>query len=57
MIGKAVLDDGATEHFPAWSNLHLQYGSVPLAPFMFQDDLVNGTEGLEQARETNRKVK
>ena len=27
-----------------------------MVPFMFQDDLVNGTEGLEQARETNRKV-
>ena len=56
IVSQAVLDDGATEHFPPVSDLHLQYGSVPMAPFMFQDDLVNGTEGLEQARETNRKV-
>ena len=56
LVSQAVLDDGAMEHFPPGGRLQLQYGSVPLAPFMFQDDLLNGTEGLAQARETNNKV-
>ena len=51
-----MLDDGAMEHFPPGGELQLEYGSVPLAPFMFQDDLLNGTEGLAQARETNARV-
>lgn len=56
LISQAVLDDGVMEHFSPAGNQQLQYGSVPLAPFMYQDDLLNGVEDLNQARETNNKV-
>ena len=56
ILSQAVLDDGVMEHFPPGGDLQVQYGSVPMAPMMFQDDLINITEGLAEARETNTKV-
>ena len=56
MVSQAVLDDGVMEHFQPGGRLQLQYGTVPLAPFMFQDDLLNGTDNLPHAREVNTKV-
>ena len=46
LVSQAVLDDGVSEHFPPGGDLQLQYGSVPLAPLIFQDDLINGSAGL-----------
>ena len=56
LVSQAVLDDGVSDHFTPGGKLQAKYGSVPLAPFMFQDDLLNLTEGIPQAREVNRKV-
>ena len=56
LISQAVLDEAVMEKFTPASDLHLKYGTVPLAPFIYQDDLLNGTEGIEQAREVNNKV-
>ena len=56
LVSQAVLDDGVSDHFTPGDKLHATYGSVPLAPFMFQDDLLNLTEGISQARDVNRKV-
>ena len=44
------------EHFEPGDDLQVKYGSVPMAPFMFQDDLINVVEGLPQARIANEKV-
>ena len=34
----------------------MEYGDVPLAPVIWMDDIMNGTEGLDQARQTNKKI-
>ena len=56
LISQAVLDEGVMSQFPPGGPLQLEYGSVPLAPVMFQDDLADSSDDLEKARETNRKV-
>ena len=56
LVSQAVLDDGVSEHFKPGGPQQVTYGSVPLAPFMFQDDLLNLTEDIPQARIVNRKV-
>ena len=38
------------ENFDPGDDLQVKYGSVPMAPFMFQDDILNVVEGLIQAR-------
>ena len=56
LISQAVLDDAVMEHLPPGGDLLPQYGSVPLAPLMYQDDLLNVAEGLQEARKVNEKV-
>ena len=56
LVSQAVLDDGVMEHFEPGGVIQAEYGSVPLAPFMFQDDLINLAEGLPEARLANSKV-
>ena len=56
LVSQAVLDDAVTEHFPPDDELQLKYGSVPLSPLMFQDDLINIAEEINQAREVNNKI-
>ena len=56
LVSQAVLDEGVMEYFTPAGNIQLDYGSVPLAPIMFQDDLLNGAESLAHAREANIKV-
>ena len=34
----------------------LQYGDVPLAPLIFQDDVLHGVCGVEEARNANLKI-
>ena len=56
LVSQAVLDDGMSEQFTPGGEGELDYGEVPLAPFIFQDDVAHGVEGLEEAREANRRV-
>ena len=56
IISQAVLDEGVMAQFPPGGPLQLEYGSVLLAPIMFQDDLADSSESLEKARESNRRV-
>ena len=56
LISQAVLDEGVMAHFPPGGPLQLEYGSVPMAPVMFQDDLANCSDSLENAKESNRRV-
>ena len=45
-----------SEQFPPGGEGELEYGEVPLAPLIYQDDIIHGVEGLEEARESNRRV-
>ena len=56
IISQAVLDEAVMEHFTPGEEGQPRYGSVDMAPCMFQDDLANGSEGLLAARVANKKV-
>ena len=56
IISQAVLDEGVMEHFSPGEEGQPSYGSVAMAPCMFQDDLANGSVGLLEARIANQKV-
>ena len=59
-IGGAIasqgsLDDGIRGQFEG-SQEELQYGSVELGPLIFQDDLLEGSPGIKEARCANTRV-
>ena len=56
LISQAVLDEGVMAQFPPGGPLQVDYGTVPLAPVMFQDDLADCSGSLDNARESNRRV-
>lgn len=56
LISQAVLDEGVMKHFPPGGNLQLNYGTVPMAPLMFQDDLADSSDTITKARDTNKRV-
>ena len=71
LVSQPVLDEGVMEKFPlagspvpkdgssaprAGRSEMLEYGSVPIAPLMWVDDMLNPAETIEQAKETNKKV-
>ena len=56
LVSQAVLDDAIQEHFQPGAEDELEYGSVDLAPLLFQDDFIHGIEGLPEARKNNVKV-
>ena len=56
LISQAVLDDGIMEHFYPGEEGQPIYGTVPLAPTLFQDDLANGADGILQARLSSAKI-
>jgi hypothetical protein len=53
---QAVLDDGVTEYFSPGFGDELNYGKVAMAPLLFQDDFIHGTENVEAARRANVKI-
>ena len=50
LVSQAVLDDGTKKHFVPGNEDELNYGNVPLAPCLFQDDIIHGANDLEKAR-------
>ena len=56
LVSQGVLDEAVMEHFPPGGELQLEYGDVPLAPLLWLDDIMNGVEGLDQARKINEKI-
>ena len=34
----------------------MNYGSVPMSPFIFQDDVIHGAGGIKEARIANNKI-
>ena len=56
LVSQAVLDEAVMEHFEPGGHLQIEYGTVPLAPLMWVDDMLSATGGLQKAREVNTKV-
>ena len=56
IVSQAVLDEAVMEHFLPGEDGQPRYGTVKMAPCMFQDDLANGSEGIMEARIANQKV-
>ena len=56
LISQAVLDDGVTEQFSPGEGGQPSYGTVQMAPVIFQDDLQNSSISLTQARLASSKV-
>ena len=46
LVSQAVLDREISEQFAPGGEDELTYGSVPMAPFIFQDDVLHAAEGL-----------
>ena len=55
LASQASLDNGINGQFHG-SQEELQYGSVPLSPLIFQEDLLEGSHGVLEARAANIKV-
>ena len=45
LVSQAVLYEGIREQFSPGGEDELTYGSVPLAPLLFQDDVLHTAEG------------
>ena len=56
LVSQAVLDEGISEEFAPGGEDELTYGSVPLAPLLFQDDVLHAAEGVKEARSANLKM-
>ena len=42
LVSQAVLDEGTKELFVPGDKNEINYGSVPMAPCLFQDDIIHG---------------
>ena len=56
LVSQGVLDQGISEHFTPGGGDEMTYGKVPLAPFIFMDDIIYGAEGIKSARIANEKI-
>ena len=51
-----MLDQGISEQFAPGGGDEVIYGSVQLAPLIFQDDVLHAAEGIKEARIANEKI-
>ena len=51
-----MLDQGISEQFAPGGEDEMTYGSIPLGPIIFQDDVLHGAEGIKEARIANLKM-
>ena len=56
LVSQAVLDEGVKDHFSPGNEDELNYGSVPMGPCMFQDDLIHASKKVDAARKASQKV-
>ena len=56
LVSQAVLDDGISGVFAPGGQDELNYGSVPVSPLIFQDDVIHGAGGIKEARLANDKM-
>ena len=51
-----MLDEGISEHFQPGGDTELQYGKVNIAPLLWQDDFIHGSDGIKKAMKASCKV-
>ena len=56
LVSQAVLDDGISGVFAPGGQDELNYGSVPVSPLIFQDDIIHGAGGIKEAHLANSKM-
>ena len=56
LVSQAVLDEGISGVFAPGGQDELNYGSVPVSPLIFQDDVIHGAGGITEARLANDKI-
>ena len=56
LVSQAVLDEGVKEQFVPGGLGELTYGTVPMGPCMFQDDLIHCSTGTKEARKASEKI-
>ena len=56
LISQGVLDEGIKNQFLPGDRDEMNYGDVPLAPMIFQDDVIHLAGGISEARLANIKI-
>ena len=56
LVSQGVLDEAMMEHLPPGEPSQMEYGDVLLAPLMWMDDFISGTDNITKARSINLKV-
>ena len=56
LVSQAVLDSALMEQFQPGGEEELNYGTVKMAPLVFQDDFLHASDEIEKARQTNVKI-
>ena len=49
-------DDGVVEHLPTGGAYQMKYGYFEMAPLNWIDDIINGAEQLEHARQISTNI-
>ena len=50
LVRQGVLDEGISGQFSPGGEDEMNYGSVPVSPLIFMDDIIHCAEGVEEAR-------
>ena len=56
LVSQGVLDEGIRGEFTPGGEDEMNYGDVPMAPLIFQDDVLHAAQGIKEARSANRKM-
>ena len=56
LISQGVLDEGISQEFAPGGEDKLKYGNIPLAPLIFQDDVLHAIGGIKEARFANGRI-
>ena len=56
LVSQGVLDEGINKHFVPGGGDETNYGSVPVAPLIFMDDVIHSAASVEGARLANQKM-
>ena len=49
-MSQGVIDEGIKGHFVPWGQDKMNYGTVPMAPLIFMDDVIHRAAGVEVGR-------
>ena len=56
LVSQAVLDEGIMGEFTPGNGDEMNYGEVPLAPMIFQDDIIHCVGGITEARSASGEI-